>query len=191
MNSKSLSAIVLLCAIIACHNLSAQTVKHFEVEPYLGLGLPLRDIGGKEVKETAGLDAGIEFRYNLKENPISVGVDLNVATAARTKETSEGKMSDNSQRLASVAAICDWNFRQGENVAFFAGVGIGLAQRETIQAGIDKSIGICPTYGLVAAPRVGIELWNHFRVTLEARFSQRDYNVIAFRIGVPIGGGRI
>lgn len=191
MNKRiSLTAFALLCASIICHSLSAQSVKHVEVEPYIGLGLPLRDIGGKEIRETAGLDAGIEFRYNLQEMPISVGADLNVSAAARTKDISEGRVSHNSQRMVSLTAICDWNFRQGDNVAFFTGVGLGLAQRETIQPGIDRGIGICPTYGLVAAPRIGIELWNHFRFTLETRITQRDYNVVAFRLGIPLGGGR-
>lgn len=190
MNKIALTAFALLCASMTCYSLSAQTVKHFEAEPYIGLGLPLRNIGGKEIKETAGLDAGIEFRYNLQEMPMSVGADLNVSAAARTIDISEGRVSHNSQRMVSLTAICDWNFRQGCNVAFFTGVGLGLAQRETIQAGIDKSIGICPSYGLVAAPRIGIELWNHFRFTLETRITQRDYNVIAFRLGIPIGGGR-
>lgn len=158
-----------------------------KLEPYLGLTYPVRNIGASEVKEIAGLNAGIEVRKDLYALPISVGADLFVASSARQKEKLDGGHSSNSQRMAGIAAVCDYNFLKGGTVSFFAGTGIGIAQRRTIRSGIDNGIGICPEYGPVISPRVGIELWNHLRITAEARFTQRDYNVFAFRIGYAFG----
>lgn len=167
---------------------SAQNVKKIEVEPYLGLTSPIRDVG-YNARGTAGLNLGMEVRYNISASPISIGADINLATANRILKKDNGKHSDNVQRMASLSVVCDWNFRQSRNFSYFVGLGIGGCQRESMKTGIDNSIGICPSYGIIAAPRFGIEVWNHLRLTLEARFTQRDYNLIAFRLGVPIGGG--
>lgn len=158
-----------------------------KVEPYLGLTMPIRNIGGSDVREVAGLNAGFEVRKNLSSMPLSVGADLFVASSTRHKEKLEGGHSSNSQRMAGVAAVCDYNLLMSQNASLFFGTGVGLAQRHTVRSGIDKGIGICPEYGILLSPRVGVDLWHHLRFTFEARFTQRDYNVVAFRIGYAFG----
>lgn len=170
--------------LFSCVNVNAQV----KVEPYIGLTYPTRNIGASEVKETAGLNAGIEVRRNLSSLPIAVGADLFVASSARQKDRPEGGHSSNSQRMAGIAAVCDYNLFQDKPVSFFIGTGIGVSQRHTIRSGIDTNIGICSEYGPIVSPRIGVELWKHLRVSAEARLTQRDYNVIAFRIGYSFGG---
>lgn len=191
MRKNLLYLIAAFSALLASSLLQAQTVKKIEVEPYLGLSYPIRNINGSAVVEVEGLNMGLEFRYNLPSLPMSIGADLSIASANRAlPKPNNGKHFHNTQRMTSLAAVCDWNFRQGRTVALFTGIGTGIAQRETIKSGIDNGIGMCPTLGMYAAPRIGVELWNHLRLTIEAKFTQRDYNVVAFRLGVPIGGGR-
>ena len=169
---------------------SATVHAQVKVEPYIGLTYPMRNIGNSEIKETAGLNAGIEVRKNLSSLPIAVGADFFVATSARQKEKLEGGHSSNSQRMAGIAAVCDYHLFQDQPVSLFIGTGIGVSQRHTIRSGIDTNIGICSEYGPVVSPRIGMELWKHVRISAEARITQRDYNVIAFRIGYAIGGSR-
>jgi hypothetical protein len=185
---------LLLFASLAFFNLTmtanAQEKKSFAVEPYIGLSMPVRNIGGSDVKEIAGINAGIEARYIIESVPLSVGADLFMTTAARQMAKAEGGHSSNSQRMAGAAAVCEYGFMRGNPVSFYIGTGLGIAQRETIQSGFDNGIGICSTYGPVVSPRVGMELWNHLRLSLEGRFSQRDFNVVAFRLGFAFGGGK-
>ena len=180
---------ILFFSLVTCYFCftSMDANAQIKVEPYLGLTYPVRNIDASEVKEIAGLNAGIEVRKDLYSLPISVGADLFVASSARQKEKLDGEHSSNSQRMAGIAAVCDYYFLQGEAVSSFVGSGIGLVQRHTIMSGIDNGIGVCSEYGPVISPRVGIELWNHLRITAEARFTQRDYNVFAFRIGYVFG----
>lgn len=164
----------------------AQAGGGVKVDPYIGLAVPVRNIGGSDVKETAGLNLGVEIRKYLPESPLSVGVDIFCSTAARKRTDPDGD-SHNSQRMAGIAAVVDYNTQRHGPASFFAGAGVGLVQRNTIRSGIDNGIGICPTYAPVVSPRVGVELWNHLRLTAEARITQRDYNVLAFRIGYSFG----
>ncbi len=89
--------------------------------------------------------------------------------------------------MVGVAAVFDYYFHHGKFLSAFVGTGLGLAQRNTISSDIDNSIGICPSYGPVISPRIGVELWNHVRFSIEARITQRDYNIAAFRIGYSFG----
>ena len=97
---------------------SAQNVKKIEVEPYLGLTAPIRDVG-YNARGTAGLNLGMEVRYNISASPISIGADINLATANRILKKDNGKHSDNVQRMASLSVVCDWNFRQSRNFSYF------------------------------------------------------------------------
>ena len=53
--------ILIASLIIGCFEANAQV----QVEPYVGLTMPIRNIGASEVNEVAGLNAGIEIRKNI------------------------------------------------------------------------------------------------------------------------------
>jgi len=181
--SKTLLAGIVALAL-ASVTVAAQDVKKMVVvEPYLGLGLPTKAVEGTD--PFTGLDSGAEARYNLKNGKLSLGLDYNWSVAARTRGD---KMS--SERAVSLSATCDYYLRRGKVTAFFVGTGLGVAHRNTVRSAAAPGIGICPLHGPVASPRIGMELWGHVRLTIEARLTQKHYNTVAFRIGVPIGVSR-
>ena len=184
MINRIFCSIFLLFTVVT---LFAQEKSNYSIEPYIGLSIPINNVGGDLVHETAGLNAGLEVRKNLSSSPISIGANVFVTSAFRKEEKIDGSHSKNSQRIAGITAVCNYQFFQGQPISFFIGTGIGVAQRRTIISGIDKNIGICPAYGLVVSPRIGVELSEHFRVSLETCITQRDYNVAAFRVGYAFG----
>lgn len=183
MNNMIKYYILIASLIIGCFEANAQV----QVEPYVGLTMPIRNIGASEVNEVAGLNAGIEIRKNISSSPLTVGADLFMASSVRQMERQEGGHSSNSQRMVGVAAVCDYNLLLGKSATLFFGTGVGLSQRHTVSSGIEKGIGICAEYGPVVAPRAGVQLCKHMRITVEARFTQRDYNLLAFRLGYTFG----
>ena len=169
-----------------CVSLQAQTVKEYEFEPFLGLSYPTRNIGGGDIKETIGSNVGLAFRYNLQDIPVSVGAVAYLCNSVRSKDSYS---TDNSQRIASLSLTGDYNFMEGSKVSPFIGIELGYAQRHTISSSFDDNIGNCSNNGFVVSPRIGVEVWNHVRLTLDARITQRDYNVVCFGLGYAFGGG--
>ena len=128
-------------------------VKKFEVEPSLGLGMPL--YGGGE-------------GYHGKNS------------------------TANCHRTASLSVTSDYYFNRGGKVSPFVGVGVGLAQRVTTISDseyVSAPMRLNPAGG-VLTPRIGVEFWNHLRLTIDARLTHRDYNTVEFRIGYAFGGGK-
>ena len=70
-------------------------------------------------------------------------------------------------------------------MAPFVGVGIGDVKCDVIQ-GSEGREGM----SLMVVPRVGVELWNHLRLTADLRLARKGYNTVGISIGYAFGGGR-
>lgn len=167
-------------------------VRSFEFEPSLGLCMPLYG-GGQNYHGKEGLSFGLESRYNFESAPVSVGCELNIVAAVRSRNSSAGNSTASSCRTASLSVTSDYYFNRGGKVSPFVGAGVGLAMRESVisDSGYDYAGMRGYPFGGVFTPRIGVELWNHLRVTVDARLTHRDYNVIGFRIGYAFGGGNV
>ena len=166
-------------------------VKKFEVEPSLGLGMPLYG-GGEGYHGKEGLSLGLEGRYNLESAPVSIGCELSISAASRRRDSSGSNSTANCHRTASLSVTSDYYFNRGGKVSPFVGVGVGLAQRVTTISDseyVSAPMRLNPAGG-VLTPRIGVEFWNHLRLTLDARIAGRDYSTVEFRIGYAFGGGK-
>jgi len=171
----------------------AQTVKKFECEPYVGFTLPQGRYGDRS---SVGLNLGVETRYNFSQLPLSAGINLNMRNAVREDKSAKNHSSSwtdytSSLRTVSFSVTADWNFRQGKNVSPFAGLGLGVGSKTEVEDGTGKYSCSGNKGTVVAVPRIGVELWNHLRITLDAQFSQKYYNTFAIRVGYAFGGGRL
>lgn len=178
MRKSILSLILLLCPIVmfAQNNLvntenhNPLPVKHFEGEVLVGFTAPLGDCGSGDFVSQA---FGYEFRYNIDEVPLDFSAQVNYTSAAGNE-------------TYSIAIFGDWNFGQGQRLNPFVGMGIGWAQHESDN--YDRYYDDDKSKPIII-PRVGIELFRHFRLTLSSNISGRGYNNLQLSIGVVFGGG--
>ena len=150
-------------------------VKAFEFEPFVGVTYGLAgNVGSHLVGEA---------RYNLNCLPVDVGTQLYMGSAV-----SKFAGSTLSFRTFSFMSVCDYNFLLGEKVSPFVGIGLGLNSYDIVLGNYpdDKTDH---TMGVGLMPRVGVELFRHVRVTLNAHIGKAKYNTIGLSVGYAFGGG--
>lgn len=91
-------------------------------------------------------------------------------------------------RTVFMGFTADYNFRQGGKVNPFVGMGVGLGLHNAVEDVTDDPNDRTAT--VMIAPRVGVELWRHLRLTLTANLSCKYYNNLSLTIGYVIGGGK-
>lgn len=155
----------------------SQPVKRFEIEAKAGATFPVdKFVGSKKL----GPQLGLEGRWNF-DKPFDVGLEVYVGSAVRDYEH-----DTLSNRIFSFLSVFgDYNFNRGQKVAPFVGLGIGNVKCDIIQ-GSEGSEGM----SLMVVPRVGVELWNHLRLTADLRLARKGYNTVGISIGYAFGGGR-
>lgn len=154
-----------------------QPVKRLEIEAKVGATFPVdKFVGSKKL----GPQFGLEGRWNF-DKPFDVGLEVYMGSAIRDYE---GHTLSN--RIFSFLSVYgDYNFNRGSKVAPFVGVGIGDVKCDVIQ-GSEGREGM----SLMVVPRVGVELWNHLRLTADLRLARKGYNTVGISIGYTFGGGR-
>lgn len=152
-------------------------VKRFEIEAKAGATFPVdKFVGSKRL----GPQLGLEGRWNF-DKPFDVGLEVYVGSAVRDYEH-----HTLSNRIFSFLSIFgDYNFNRGNQAALFVGLGLGEVQCNIIQ-GNKGDEGM----SFMVVPRVGVELWNHLRLTADLRLARKGYNTIGISIGYAFGGGR-
>lgn len=155
-------------------------VKAFEFEPFVGVTYGL---AGNVGSHLVGPALGFEARYNLNCLPVDVGTQLYMGSAV--SKYAGGTLSF---RTFSFMSVCDYNFLLGEKVSPFVGIGLGLNSYDIVQGNYpnDKTDH---TMGVGLMPRVGVELFRHVRVTLNAHIGKAKYNTIGLSVGYAFGGG--
>lgn len=173
----------LLAALLLCGSASAaaqgREVKTFELEPFVGATAGLHSPGSM----TMGPAIGLEGRWNLASRPVDIGAQLYTGSACSTY-----RHDDISCRIASLGAFADWNFRRGESVSPFVGVGLSANAYDMVNGDYHDGEGD-GTWGVGVNPRVGVELFRHLRLTLTARIGRNIYNQASLTIGYAFGGG--
>lgn len=185
--SLILMAMMSLCAL-------AQEVQPFEGEICGGITYPtaswesndgiMSDNGSK-----IGYEIGIEGRYNFKRLPLDVGLRIDNSAAHRKDmghewggQGSSGRYYDRtaSWRTTCIAAVCDYNFYDQSSTTFFAGLGLG--------AGYLYDGGNEDIYRAVFIPRIGVEVSQFLRFTLDAHISKKYFNTVGLSLGLVVGG---
>lgn len=172
-------AVILGILLLNSMNVSAQEylpVKSFEFEMKVGTTYPIDDfVGSKRL----GVQLGLEGRWNIKKSPFDIGAEAYMGNAIR--HYLEEKMS---LRYFSFSAFGDYNYHRGYKVSPFIGMGVGLASCNNIKGSYGEE-----GTSLLFTPRVGMELFNHLRLTFDARIGRKGYNTVGLSIGYVFGGG--
>lgn len=155
-------------------------VQPFEGEVFLGVTCPITPFF--ELNPYPDFNVGVEVRYNLKAQPVSMGLLIEEShTAYRKGHTDDGQ----GNRTLLCALSGDWNFRQGQKVNPFVGLAAGAGY---LTNPFDYVEYADRTSHAVFIPRVGVELGYHFRTHLECLIVRKGFSNIGLSIGANIGG---
>lgn len=158
-------------------------VQKFEGELYVGFTEPMGSWHGS--KSMTGIAIGGELRYNIPESPWDMGFHIGATTAVHKIEgPTYTHPMEQSNRSVNYLLVGDYNFRQGRKVNPFIGAGVGINFYEPVE---DKVYDVSGT-GFTFAPRAGVELFRHLRLSVVCNITRAGFNNIEFRIGGVIGG---
>lgn len=184
MKSISKLIFIFIIFVVACQANAQSLVQIMEGELRAGFTTPLGGYHTGKPQLSGAL--GIEGRYNFKGSPWDCGLMLDLSTARRGFEHlyNDGYDRWQSNRTLALAAIGDYNFRQGNKINPFAGAALGVAFNDVVG---DKYF---PTNGtsMFFAPRVGVELVHHIRLMAQFNICRKGYNNFSFTLGLVLGG---
>ncbi len=164
--------------------------KAFEFE--IGGGITCGSNHGA-LKVCPGCNIYMEARTNLKNTPWDLGFQLGLGYLNRKDEN---KISYYVSNKFSMLAFVDYNFRYWDKVAPFAGIGLGRTELIYNTPGAIDNDGKPSIYKqifspVVMNPRIGVELFNHLRITAEYKIHFHNRcNWFALNVGVAFGGGK-
>lgn len=158
------------------------------------------EIGGGFITGTK-IDGGIpqigmqlfaETRLNVTGTPFDVGLQASFGYFNR-KENMFGYETDVRNR-GTLVTFVDYNFRKWKRTALFGGLGIGMSAVNYEYSWIDEETDrrnhdTAFDRSFVVNPRIGVELWNHLRITAEYKLMKREYSYFGLNIGGVFGGG--
>lgn len=186
--------VTFLCALLCTMISFAQERDIRAIEVEIGAGMTF----GASKLEKAGFtktkigETGfVELRYNFKQAPVDLGLHIGGAIFGRTVKNTGDKLNFSS---GNFMVTSDYNFRfWNPNYTVFAGVGVGLAKfgnsAQTEYRGDGVYVDNGSNSSVCFMPRVGVELWQHLRLTLSYVIEERANSHFNLTVGVAIGGG--
>ncbi|MDD6131586.1 MAG: hypothetical protein PUB55_02385 [Bacteroidales bacterium] len=182
---KSIKLFLLFVCLFTVQ-VKAQTpvVQMMEGEIRAGLTTP---IGGFHTgKAEVGGDIGLEGRYNFEGTPWDCGLMLEVSSARRGFNHLFNNGNDHwqSNRTVDLAAISEYNLRQGTKINPFVGAALGVASNDVVGDEYFPSEGTT----IFFAPRIGVEFLHHIRLMAQLNISRAGHNNFSFTIGFVLGG---
>ena len=153
----------------------AQEVEVRRVEGSISLGASFfEDSFYESTAGEIGLLSSVELRYNFRSVPMDVGVMSMMDIRGGDCELCNGSWEGD----LSFLAVTDYNFHRGRKVSYFVGAGVGATFYDA------------DTTKLCIMPRVGMEFFNHLRLTMAYMAGTNAKNTLNLTLGVAIGGGR-
>lgn len=166
----------------------AQTVpvRHIEFELHGGVCLPFSSM--QQANRSGGPVLGMELRYNFSRLPLDVGLTVDFTNAYYNGKGEALKDYEQQNRTSFIGITSDWNFGQGATVNPFVGMGLGYGIHDTLLDDINTTNDGNNT--VMFAPRAGVELWRHLRLTLAANLSCKYFHNMSLTVGLVLGGGK-
>lgn len=138
----------------------------------------------------------VEARYNIQWSPIDIGLQYSMMTAEikepNSYEIEGGPFSDGSFNYnGMVGAFIDFNGWSGGGYStMYAGMGIGYYLGRFVMAPESGAKKVREgDNGVFLAPRAGVELFEHLRISVEYRYCfNAAPSTIGFTIGWAFGG---
>ena len=189
---KLISAVI---AIMFIGSVSAQSINIGKVEGEIGVGGAFPTSKLNLDKNTPGAKLFGEVRYNFEKAPGDLGLHLSGTIFHREAESVAQRLKSKSY---TVMAVSNYNFWRGTKASLFLGAGLGYARLDmTAPVSFDNSQ---PNYGgfhtgdaanrVCFMPRVGVEFFNHLRLSLSYTLVEKAHNHISVGISGVIGGGK-
>jgi len=183
-----MAAVAVMTAVSANAQGEFGDVKPFEFEAGFGMAT-----GGKSngTKVTPGAALYIEGRYNIQNSPFDVGLQGYLSNFDRDNVMVDGRRLDMHIMPRLVTVYGDYNFRQWKRVSLFGGLGLGCAHVINQRQG-ETGFGIGNTVRdnfFAVTPRIGAELFNHIRLTVDYKIISKDYSCLGINLGFAFGGG--
>lgn len=141
-------------------------VKKINFELGLSHSIAAQERGVKNIDYKPGLY--FEGRYHLSSHPVNVGLQLDYSTFTRYSKF----------RSFSILPVADYNFRNGNKVNPFAGLGAGIAFNNLNGVFND---GFQTNFCLM--PRVGIRFINHLNLSCDYQLINKDYSHMNLKFG--------
>lgn len=159
-------------------------VQMMEGEIRAGLTTPLGGYHMGKAQVSAAL--GIEGRYNFKGTSWDCGLTLDLSTARRGYEHlyNDGYDRWQSNRTLALAAIGEYNLRQGTKINPFVGAALGVAFNDVVGDKYFPSKGT----SMLFSPRIGIEFLYHIRLMVQFNICRKGYNNFSLTFGFVLGG---
>lgn len=159
-------------------------VQRFEGEIFGGLTLPLESYHGGTPQISGTL--GIEGRLNIPRTQWDCGLMVALSTA---RHGYNHKFEDNydrwqNNRTLSLAALGHYNFRQGKKINPYLGCALGVGFNDVVGDRYFPTKGV----SMLIAPRVGVEIIHHIRITGQFNICRKGYNNFSLAIGFVLGG---
>ena len=180
--SKHLLAALASVLALGTESIAQEQVRNLELE--LGLGPSIAITKG----ERYGCPfVFLELRSNLHNSRFDVGshIAISATPIARTCYDAEpGAIlpKQTNENVIYMMSVADYNFRRGKRISYFVGGGAGISICQ-IESNTRGSFALMP--------RIGVEFFNHLRLTLNYKYNQRGvYHYLGLSIGGVIGGGR-
>lgn len=170
--------IIILFVLISYNLLAQERVGLIEGEVALGL---VNGVGHDSFVSSQSGEVAAEMRINIPGSPLSLGLQLGVVKYSR-----EGERS---YRHEHTTLYADYNHRPHSPFNLFAGIGLGYG--ETVRSASDPTPNSpISAFGqhFVVAPRLGAELFNTLRLTLESKIISREYTYWGVTLGFVLGG---
>lgn len=179
MRSQIISVLLLFAASYSLYSQERVGV----IEGELALGL-VGGAGHDSFDTSQSGEVYTEIRFNIPNSPLSMGLQLGVVKYSREEQKK--------YRHEHTTIYTDYNYRPHRAFNIFGGIGIGYG--ETIRSASNFSPN-SPTnefrQHFTFAPRLGVELFNTLRLSLESKILMREYTYWGLSLGLVIGGRQI
>ncbi len=188
--------IICLLAILYVGTASAQRINVGKVEGEIGIGTTFASSTLNLDRNLIGAKFFGELRYNFKQANVDLGLHLSGTIFHREADLILGQRLKS--KSYSVMAVSNYHFWRGSKASLFVGAGLGYVRLNmTTPVSYDNSK---PNYSSFITgdaanrvgfmPRVGVELFNHLRLTLSYTLVEKAHNHFSIGLSGVIGGGK-
>ena len=178
-----------LMALITFSAAAQNEVRAFEFEISVGISYPLVDLRGDEYH---GGGLNLALRYNHKKKPIDFGIEIHALSIDRKLPEYDIIHPLPDLDNSAISFTTAYNFARGKNLSLFIGIGAGIPLANIVFSihNYFYSSNLGPYLNMAFSPRIGVELGNHFRLTVDLRLLDKEHHAIFMRAGIVFGGGR-
>lgn len=186
MNRKIIGIFLLGLMCLGFSAKAQKEVQEFEGGLNVGFCVPVESYRDGTAK--LGQVLGIAGRYNIPYSEWSIGLEVQINCMRRDfhliDNAGNSFKTDNNNRTTTIAAVADYNFKQGCKVNPYVGLGLGIAYNQAITS----YYNINTSTNLLISPRIGVELFHHLRIGAGFMVSRKAYNGFFATVGFVIGG---